>query len=155
MEMDNGVAKRQNTILERLQSVEKITLALECSYRSAGEVEKVHGKGLIERQEAILSRIDAIEASLTELCSKINPVLQEQKKNIHTNGNSINAGISATKSGVQLKLEQILINGGVRDFSFVRVPGDYYQKSYEIRRDLLNAASVEHLCKSIVMVCFR
>lgn len=34
---------------------------------------------------------------------------------------------------------------------FVRVPGDYYDQSLEVRRECLSAASVDHLCKSIVM----
>lgn len=34
---------------------------------------------------------------------------------------------------------------------FMRVPVDYYDHDLEYRRQCLSAASVEHLCKSIVM----
>ena len=34
---------------------------------------------------------------------------------------------------------------------FVRVPGNYYERPLEWRRDALEAASVHHLCKSIVL----
>ncbi|KAG8374742.1 hypothetical protein BUALT_Bualt10G0027500 [Buddleja alternifolia] len=40
----------------------------------------------------------------------------------------------------------------VRDFSFKRVPADYYDWPLEARRDILGAASIHHLCKSIVLV---
>ena len=34
---------------------------------------------------------------------------------------------------------------------FVRVPRDYYEQDLDFRRQCLSAASVQHLCKSIVM----
>ncbi len=34
---------------------------------------------------------------------------------------------------------------------FVCVPEDYYDQPLEFRRDCLAAASVDHLCKSIIM----
>lgn len=33
----------------------------------------------------------------------------------------------------------------------MRVPGDYYDQPLEFRRDCLQAATVDHLCKSIIM----
>lgn len=53
---------------------------------------------------------------------------------------------------VEQRLSNILEAGGATGFLFKRVPSDYYQRSFEERRDLLGAASVDHLCKSIVMV---
>lgn len=51
------------------------------------------------------------------------------------------------------RLSAVLLAGGVRDFSFKRVPSDYYDRSLEERRDILGAPSIDHLCKSIVLVC--
>ncbi|CAM6118219.1 unnamed protein product [Calypogeia fissa] len=53
--------------------------------------------------------------------------------------------------GVEKRLTRILTEARA-EFVFRRVPGDYYGRSFEERRDLLGAASVDHLCKSIVMV---
>ncbi|XP_073047661.1 uncharacterized protein [Primulina eburnea] len=46
----------------------------------------------------------------------------------------------------------ILCANEVRDFEFKRVPSDYYPWPLESRRDVLSAASIHHLCKSIVLV---
>lgn len=53
---------------------------------------------------------------------------------------------------VEQRLSNILRTEGATDFIFKTVPSDYYDRTYEERRDLLGAASVDHLCKSIVMV---
>ncbi|EPS57756.1 hypothetical protein M569_17061 [Genlisea aurea] len=50
------------------------------------------------------------------------------------------------------RLSGILRADAVVDFSFKRVPSDYYERTYESRRDILGAASIHHLCKSIVLV---
>ncbi|MED6215792.1 hypothetical protein PIB30_001410 [Stylosanthes scabra] len=50
------------------------------------------------------------------------------------------------------RLSSILHSNGVNDFSFKRVPPDYYGWSLEARRDALSAHSIHHLCKSIVLV---
>ncbi|KAH0914922.1 hypothetical protein HID58_029368 [Brassica napus] len=50
------------------------------------------------------------------------------------------------------RLSAILRSGGVNDFSFKRVAPDYYDWPLESRRDVLGASSVDHLCKSIVLV---
>lgn len=51
------------------------------------------------------------------------------------------------------RLSEILRGSGVKDFRFVRAPRDYYDRSFEERRQILGAHSIDHLCKSIVMVC--
>ncbi|XP_055819671.1 uncharacterized protein LOC129888716 isoform X2 [Solanum dulcamara] len=53
------------------------------------------------------------------------------------------------------RLSSILLGNGVRDFSFKRVASDYYDWPLEARRDVLGAASVHHLCKSIVLYTAR
>lgn len=51
---------------------------------------------------------------------------------------------------VEARLSNILRSN---DFSFMRVPSDYYDWPLESRRDVLGAASIHNLCKSIVLVC--
>ena len=50
------------------------------------------------------------------------------------------------------RLSAILRKNGVNDFSFKTVPTNYYDSPLEARRDALAAASIDHLCKSIVLV---
>ncbi|KAL6177090.1 hypothetical protein ACLB2K_048616 [Fragaria x ananassa] len=54
--------------------------------------------------------------------------------------------------GTEVHLSAILKSKGVNDFSFKRVASDYYDWPLESRRDAVGAASVQHLCKSIVLV---
>ncbi|CAN4077948.1 unnamed protein product [Withania somnifera] len=51
------------------------------------------------------------------------------------------------------RLSVILRTNGVKDFSFKRVPSDYYDWTLEARRDIFSASSIHHLCKSIVLTC--
>ncbi|XP_010541184.2 PREDICTED: uncharacterized protein LOC104814709 [Tarenaya hassleriana] len=50
------------------------------------------------------------------------------------------------------RLSAILRSNGVNHFFFKRVASDYYDWPLESRRHALGAASVDHLCKSIVLV---
>ncbi|CAA3028549.1 uncharacterized protein LOC111398439 isoform X1 [Olea europaea subsp. europaea] len=59
---------------------------------------------------------------------------------------------AADNSTTEGRLSAILRSNGVKDFSFKRVPSDYYTWTLEARRDVLDAASIHHLCKSIVLV---
>ncbi|KAJ0962021.1 hypothetical protein J5N97_029849 [Dioscorea zingiberensis] len=67
---------------------------------------------------------------------------------------SISSDPSDARAGetTESRLAAILIARGVNDFLFKRVPFDYYDRPLEARRDVLGAPSVEHLCKSIVLV---
>ena len=99
---------------------------------AAGELERI--------QTRILQRISALELS-----------------HIPNNSSSSAAAaeVEAVESdGAAARLSSILRANGVRDFSFKKVPSDYYQWPLEARRDVLGAASVDHLCKSIVLVPF-
>lgn len=61
--------------------------------------------------------------------------------------------LSQTSSGdTETRLSAVLRSNGVTKFSFKRVPSDYYESPLEHRRLALSAASVNHLCKSIVLV---
>uniref|UniRef100_A0A0E0CPE6 YbaK/aminoacyl-tRNA synthetase-associated domain-containing protein n=1 Tax=Oryza meridionalis TaxID=40149 RepID=A0A0E0CPE6_9ORYZ len=62
------------------------------------------------------------------------------------------SGGEAETGATEARLSSILTARGVLDFTFRRVPADYYDRPLEERRDLLRADSVDQLCKSIVMV---
>ncbi|XP_022881106.1 uncharacterized protein LOC111398439 isoform X2 [Olea europaea var. sylvestris] len=62
---------------------------------------------------------------------------------------------AADNSTTEGRLSSILRSNGVKDFSFKRVPSDYYTWTLEARRDVLDAASIHHLCKSIVLYTAR
>lgn len=67
-------------------------------------------------------------------------------------GNGHACEIASGASPVQERLEDLLVANKCDSFKFCRVPSDYYEQTYEQRQALLGAASVDHLCKSIVMV---
>ncbi|KAI4377907.1 hypothetical protein MLD38_015463 [Melastoma candidum] len=85
-------------------------------------------------QTRILERISALEQSLTGKLTDSPAVAP-----------------SSSCDTVSM-LSDILRMNGARDFRFARVPGDYYDRPLEERRRILGADSVDHLCKSIVMV---
>ena len=90
------------------------------------------------RQTLIINRISKLElAYLPNLDSEPSPISSDE-----ADGDTVS------------RLSTILRTNAVNDFSFKRVPSDYYDWSLEARRDVLNAASVDHLCKSIVLVRF-
>ncbi|KAI8546551.1 hypothetical protein RHMOL_Rhmol07G0127200 [Rhododendron molle] len=97
---------------------------------SLGELER--------RQTQILQRINQLE--LSHLPQHFSVTLSLSPPNE-------NAAATDTES----RLSAILGSNGVRDFSFRRVPSDYYDSPLESRRDVLGASSVHHLCKSIVL----
>ncbi|KAK9059200.1 hypothetical protein SSX86_021819 [Deinandra increscens subsp. villosa] len=88
---------------------------------------------LESRQIQILHRIAQLELSILPLSN---------------NSQRLELSTSTTEA----RLSAILVHGGVSDFSFKRAPSDYYDRSFEARRDILGAASIHHLCKSIVLV---
>ncbi|PFH33454.1 YbaK/proline-tRNA ligase associated domain-containing protein [Besnoitia besnoiti] len=49
------------------------------------------------------------------------------------------------------KMRAFLTKHGVADFSIVQVPSHYYGISLEERRAMLNAPSIAHLCKTVVL----
>ncbi|PWA77121.1 YbaK/aminoacyl-tRNA synthetase-associated domain-containing protein [Artemisia annua] len=90
---------------------------------------------LEKRQTQILNRISNLEKH------SILPKSSSSKNNEET-----------TAAATESRLSDVLVSGGVKDFAFKRVPSDYYDWSLEDRRDVLGAASIHHLCKSIVLV---
>lgn len=75
------------------------------------------------------------------------------------NGQSVLSGFvpsSELETGeCEQRLMGILREKGFSCGKFVRVPGDYYDRSLEQRMDLVGAPSTDHLCKSMVMVNTR
>lgn len=106
-----------------------------------------------------------MEAELAEL-ERVQTLILQRISNLELSSfpqNSLSASSSVRSSDancsqiadgddIEARLSAILRSNGVRDFSFKRVPSDYYDWSLEARRDSLGAASVDHLCKSIVLV---
>ena len=92
---------------------------------------------LCERQESILDRISSLE----KLLSVAHTPSRDFRKN------------SAVEDplGTAKKLGDELESKGIKSYCFVRTPSDYYEKDLEYRRTVLQAPSVDHLCKSIVM----
>lgn len=91
---------------------------------------------LEQRQTLILHRISKLELAYL-------PNLDSAPSSIPSDG---------ADGDTVARLSAILRTNAVNDFSFKRVPSDYYDWPLEARRDVLDAASVDHLCKSIVLV---
>ncbi|GFP81778.1 hypothetical protein PHJA_000321100 [Phtheirospermum japonicum] len=89
-------------------------------------------------QTQILRRISDLELSLAT-----QPL---------TNSASLPLPSSDASTTTEGRLSNILRANAVGDFSFKRVPSDYYDLTLESRRDILGAASIHHLCKSIVLL---
>lgn len=95
----------------------------------------------LERAQArILQRITALE--LSHLPHHFS----------HTLSLSSTTAAAEPPPTTEARLSAILRTNGVNDFSFKRVPSDYYHWPFEARRDVLGASSIDHLCKSIVLV---
>ncbi|XP_021831953.1 uncharacterized protein LOC110771898 [Prunus avium] len=101
--------------------------------------------------EKSLAELERIQTQILERISKLElsssaSLPQHDSTPIHTS--TQNDAVGATEA----RLSAILRANGVKDFAFKRVPADYYDWSLDDRRDVLGAASVHHLCKSIVLV---
>ncbi|CAL1375807.1 unnamed protein product [Linum trigynum] len=98
-------------------------------------------------QNRILQRIAKLELAL----HLPNYLHEDELTQLHPPASNCcretNAGVATEE-----RLSSILRSNGVTDFAFKRVPSDYYDWPFESRRDVLGAASIHHLCKSIVLV---
>ncbi|MEW5318809.1 MAG: hypothetical protein WDW38_009996 [Sanguina aurantia] len=59
--------------------------------------------------------------------------------------------VTLGSSPTQQRLERELISKQFAHFRFVRAPADYYDHPLEFRTQCLQATSVHHLCKSMIM----
>jgi prolyl-tRNA editing enzyme YbaK/EbsC (Cys-tRNA(Pro) deacylase) len=107
-------------------------------------------KALKKRQEDILTRIEALERRLN---SSSPPAA---KPAAATPAAAAPAPAAATfsdddASAVQRRLHNELITKSIVNHRFVRAPPEYYDSPLEFRQAVLDAASIHHLCKSIIM----
>ncbi|PNW80986.1 hypothetical protein CHLRE_07g338250v5 [Chlamydomonas reinhardtii] len=135
--MANNLAARYSTIEDRLKSLEQHPAV-----------------ALAVRQQAILGRIAALAQALGLDAGALQAAATPEGASGATPAAPRPAALSVTPdaSPTQQRLEAELIGKGcVSAARFVRVPADYYDQPLEFRRDCLGAASIDHLCKSIVM----
>lgn len=103
--------------------------------------------------EEALGELERVQTQLLQRISKL-----EQDSHFPPNPPLINDPHTDTDTETETetetvsRLSSILHTNNVNDFSFKRVASDYYDWPLESRRDALNAASIHHLCKSIVLV---
>jgi prolyl-tRNA editing enzyme YbaK/EbsC (Cys-tRNA(Pro) deacylase) len=120
---------------------------------------------LQQRQLSILKRIEDLEQRFSSsgaaaIASKNSEGTKaDQNRN---NGGNDNPTSSAADnlpprstlpiaSHVQIKLEQELTEKGLTNHQFIRAPPEYYDRPLEFRQGIVGAASIHHMCKSIVM----
>ncbi|KAL4439895.1 hypothetical protein ABPG75_002896 [Micractinium tetrahymenae] len=65
------------------------------------------------------------------------------------------AAVDRSGNEVQQRLQAELLERRITRHKFVRAPPEYYDRPLEFRQGIVGAASVHHLCKSIVMVNTR
>jgi hypothetical protein len=104
---------------------------------------KIQEAPLMEPQ---LAELERLQTRILNRISKLELSLSTQNNN--------NNNLSACDGGdtTEARLSNILRSNGVKDFAFKKVSSDYYEWPLESRRDVLGAASIDHLCKSIVLV---
>ncbi|KAJ7553399.1 hypothetical protein O6H91_06G096400 [Diphasiastrum complanatum] len=103
---------------------------------------------LQSRQNLILQRIAQLESNLYPTTHRSEPASDQLDVD---NPGALGLKRSQTRN-VEESLSRFLHERGVTSFKFARVPSNYYSRTYAERRDILGAASIHHLCKSIVMV---
>ncbi|KAG8476589.1 hypothetical protein CXB51_033516 [Gossypium anomalum] len=101
--------------------------------------------------EAALAELERVQLQILRRISKLE--LSHLPQNAEPISSSSPLTNGDASSDVEACLSNILRSNGVNDFIFKRVASDYYDWPLESRRDVLGAASVHHLCKSIVLVC--
>ena len=100
---------------------------------------------------AALTELERVRTQLLERILKLELSHLPQNAELLPSSSPLTNG--DTNIDVEARLSNILRSNSVNDFFFKRVPSDYYDWPLESRRDVLGAASVHHLCKSIVLVC--
>ncbi|KAJ7944754.1 YbaK/aminoacyl-tRNA synthetase-associated domain [Quillaja saponaria] len=98
-----------------------------------------------------LAELERIQTQILQRISKLELAYALQRDSVHS---PVATSLSTcdTDGATEARLSAILRANGVDDFSFTKVPSDYYDWPLEARRDALGAASIDHLCKSIVLV---
>ncbi|KAL3598917.1 hypothetical protein D5086_006835 [Populus alba] len=97
--------------------------------------------------EPQLAELERLQTQILNRISKLELSLSTQSNNNKDNLPACDGGDTT-----EARLSTILRSNGVKDFAFKKVSSDYYDWPLESRRDVLGAASIDHLCKSIVLV---
>ncbi|KAL4602502.1 hypothetical protein ACB092_10G057300 [Castanea dentata] len=102
--------------------------------------------------EKTLAELERVQTQILERISKLELLLDLSAPLSIADPDSVPSSNPICDSDTESRLSSILRTTGVNDFSFKKVPADYYDWPFEARRDALGAASIDHLCKSIVLV---
>ncbi|KAK1564840.1 hypothetical protein Q3G72_012696 [Acer saccharum] len=100
--------------------------------------------------EAAVAELERVQNQILERISKLELTYLTQN-DVSSAAVSVTTSPQST-SDTEARLSNILRSNSVNNFLFNKVPADYYDWSLESRRDILAAASIDHLCKSIVLV---
>ncbi|KAJ4712769.1 YbaK/aminoacyl-tRNA synthetase-associated domain [Melia azedarach] len=101
--------------------------------------------------EAALAELEQVQTQILERISKLELTHLSQNDDVSATA-TVPASTTRTICDTEARLSNILRSNGVNGVLFKKVPADYYDWPLESRRDVLSAASVHHLCKSIVLV---
>ncbi|KDP39852.1 hypothetical protein JCGZ_03383 [Jatropha curcas] len=125
-----------------------MTTELDC------ESERVRGNEG-RKMEAALAELERVQILTLQRISNIEHSFLPQNSSVsalaYVSSPDTNC-CQTSASDTEARLSSILRSSGVNDFAFKTVPPNYYDWSLEARRDILGAASIDHLCKSIVLV---
>ncbi|KAM4085688.1 hypothetical protein ACJW30_10G045900 [Castanea mollissima] len=102
--------------------------------------------------EKTLAELERVQTQILERISKLELLLDLSAPLSIADPDSVPSSNPICDSDTESRLSSILRTNGVNNFSFKKVPADYYDWPFEARRDALGAASIDHLCKSIVLV---
>ena len=117
---------------------------------------------ILQLQQLMLdidNRLHALERPCTACvdCKGLDVEYQVKKTQPQTDAHLIlprSPNLSAVDQGpascTESRLAKELLEKGITHFGFKRVPEHYYLEDLEYRRDCLQAASIQHLCKSLV-----
>jgi hypothetical protein len=168
--------QRQTRILERIADLEQTVSALLLQKKKStlpslhpssgvacfGEGESVEvtgkipldhkrtqGNGVKGNADSAVGSSGQLEDAQSNSTKAINHLDKEKQNGLP---GPLASSQTPTISATQQRLEKITRSLGCQSIQFKAVPEDYYERSVEERSDMLGAASVDHLCKSIVMV---
>lgn len=134
------LSARYDAILQRIAECERLATALAAQcYDDAEEVEELPAR--VDGLTISGANGAAVPGSPTAATHALFSLSPEQLEAENTRGSS----------ALQTRLHQELLDKGIAFHRFVRAPADYYQQGLEFRRNVLGAASIQHLCKSIIM----
>ncbi|KDO61479.1 hypothetical protein CISIN_1g026816mg [Citrus sinensis] len=103
--------------------------------------------------EAALAELERVQTEILPRISKLEQTILSVDDDDVSSSAAVPASTPHTTiRDTEARLSNILRSNGVNDFQFKKVPSDYYDWPLESRRDVLAAACIHHLCKSIVLV---